>query len=111
MSMTVHEMLDALLTQLDADDAAVADSAPGPAPLAAIYEGELEADLTEPVMRQIRFDQFVREVVSMGADIAVRMGSAAVEYTVGRDDDVTTPQADSDDNDANPIPEPPDSEE
>ena len=98
MSVPVHEMLDALLSQLDADDAAVADHTPGPAPLAAIYEGELDADLTEPVIRQIRFDQFVREVVSLGADIAVRMGSAAVEYSVGRDDPATASVETSDDN-------------
>ncbi|MDJ0960026.1 MAG: hypothetical protein QNJ88_05170 [Acidimicrobiia bacterium] len=97
MSMPVHEMLDALLSQLDADDAAVADHTPGPAPLALIYEGELEADLTEPVIRQIRFDQFVREVVSLGADIAVRMGSAAVEYSVGRDDPAASVDSPDDD--------------
>jgi len=110
MSMTVHEMLDALLSQLDADDAAVADHSPGPAPLAALYEGELDADLTEPVIRQVRFDQFVREVVSLGADIAVRMGSAAVQYSVGRDDEAPAAHHGSDD-DVNSTPQTPDSEE
>ena len=100
MSMPVHEMLDALLSQLDADDTAVADHTPGPAPLALIYEGELEADLTEPVIRQIRFDQFVREVVSLGADIAVRMGSAAVEYSVGRDDPAASVDSPDDNDDS-----------
>lgn len=87
MTLPVHEMLDALLAQLEADDAAVADGAPGPAPLAAIYQGELDRDLTDPVIRQIRFDQFLREVVRLGADIATRMGSAAIEYSVGGDAD------------------------
>lgn len=111
MSLTVHEMLDALLTQLDADDAAVADHTPGPAPLAVIYEGELEEDLSEPVIRQIRFDQFVREVVSLSADIAVRMGSAAVEYSVGRDDEAPTATDEPSDDDVNPTPDSPNSEE
>ncbi len=111
MSLTVHEMLDALLAQLDADDEAVADHAPGPAPLAAIYQGELEADLTEPVIRQVRFDQFVREVVSLGADIAVRMGSAAVAYSVGRDDERPASTDEPGSDDEYPIPDSPDSEE
>ena len=84
--MTIsREMLDALLAQLDATDEHVADTDPGPAPLAGLWSGDLDADLAEPVMRQIRFDQFVREVVSLGADIALRMGAAAVAYTVGTD--------------------------
>jgi hypothetical protein len=110
MSLTVHEMLDALLTQLDADDVTVADNSPGPAPLAAIYEGELDTDLAEPVIRQVRFDQFVREVVSLGADIAVRMGTAAVEYSVGKDDEDPGAGHEFDDDVAS-TPHAPDSEE
>jgi hypothetical protein len=101
--MTIsREMLDALLAQLDATEAHVVDTDPGPAPLAGLWSGDLDADLAEPVIRQIRFDQFVREVVSLGADIALRMGAAAAAYTLGgdasgepiatRDDDLRTNQ-------------------
>ena len=85
MTSSAREMLDAILAQLDAVDEAVSDTAPGPANLAGLWEGELVMDLAEPVIRQIRFDQFIREVMSMGADIAMRMGSAAMEYSVGGD--------------------------
>lgn len=107
MTLTPREMLDRLLAQLDATEEHVPDTEPGSAPLAELWEGELEADLTEPVIRQIRFDQFVREVVSMGADIAMRMGSAAMEYTVGHDEPLLgqTDRADEDDNDADQSPE------
>jgi len=89
MNRSPREMLDHLLAQLDATEEHTSDTDPGPAPLAGLWEGGLDTDLTEPVIRQIRFDQFVREVVSLGADIAVRMGAAALEYTVGREE--TTP--------------------
>ncbi len=100
MTMSPHEMLDSLLAQLDASDESVADTAPGPAPLAVIYEGQLENDLADPVIRQIRFDQFVRAVVSMGVDIAARMGSAALEYSVGSDETADAGDGDPGDGDA-----------
>ena len=86
MTQSPREMLDALLAHLDVVQEDESDTDPGPAGFAGLWEGELETDLTEPVSRQIRFDQFVREVVSLGADIALRMGAAALEYSVGHDE-------------------------
>jgi hypothetical protein len=85
MTQSRRNLLDAVLAQLAVTDDSVADTDPGPAHLAELWEGELQADLAEPVIRQIRFDEFLREVVSMGTDIALRMGSAAAQYSIGGD--------------------------
>ena len=53
--------------------------------LAEIWIGELQTDLREPVLRQIRFDEFLREVGSLTADVAGAMGRALVEYGPGAD--------------------------
>jgi len=96
MTLSAREMLDALLAQLDASDEGTSDTEPGRAHLAEFWGGELDTDLAEPVIRQIRFDQFVREVVSMGTGIAIRMGTAALEYSVGSDDEATIDEPSND---------------
>ncbi len=53
--------------------------------LAELWIGELQTDLTTPVLRQIRFDEFVREVGSLAADVLGAMGKALVEYGPGAD--------------------------
>jgi hypothetical protein len=53
--------------------------------LAEVWEGELGHDLREPVMRRIRFDQFLSEMVGLGVNIVSAMGRATAEYTFGTD--------------------------
>jgi len=55
--------------------------------LAEVWEGELSHDLREPVIRQIRFDQFLSEIVGFGVNIVSAMGRATAEYTFGVDGD------------------------
>ncbi len=70
--------------------------------LAEVWEGELGHDLREPVIRRIRFDQFLSEMIGLGVNIVSAMGRAAAEYTFGADgnhrDDRrdTAPEADAD---------------
>jgi hypothetical protein len=51
--------------------------------LAELWTGELETDLSEPVMRTIRFDEFLSTIARLGLDIAAAMGRALVEYGPG----------------------------
>ena len=51
--------------------------------LAELWAGELRRDLSDPVLRQIRFEQFMADVAKLGLGIAARMGKAAVTYAVG----------------------------
>jgi hypothetical protein len=53
--------------------------------LAEVWEGELSHDLREPVIRRIRFDQFLSEMVGLGVNIVAAMGRATAEYTFGAD--------------------------
>ena len=53
--------------------------------LAEVWEGELSHDLLEPVIRRIRFDQFLSEIVGFGVNIVSAMGRATAEYTFGVD--------------------------
>ena len=48
--------------------------------LAELWIGELQTDLAEPVLKQIRFDEFLREVGQLAMDIAGAMGRAVAEY-------------------------------
>lgn len=65
--------------------------------LAELWIGELQTDLTTPVLRQIRFDEFLREVGQLTIDVAGAMGRAFLEYGPGTDrslagsDDPTDP--------------------
>lgn len=51
--------------------------------LAELWTGELHRDLREPVMRAIRFDEFLVSVTRLGVDIAAAMGRAAMVYGPG----------------------------
>ena len=53
--------------------------------LAELWIGELPVDLTTPVLKQIRFDEFVRAVGQLTADVVGAMGKALVEYGPGAD--------------------------
>jgi len=63
--------------------------------LAEVWEGELSHDLREPVIRRIRFDQFLSEMVGLGVNIVSAMGRATAEYTFGADVRDDGPDADS----------------
>lgn len=51
--------------------------------LAELWIGELRTDLTAPVLKQIRFDEFLREIGQLTMDVAGAMGRAALEYGPG----------------------------
>lgn len=53
--------------------------------LAELWVGELKTDLTVPVLRQIRFDEFLREVGRLAMDVIGAMGKAMVAYGPGAD--------------------------
>lgn len=54
--------------------------------LAELWIGELKADLRIPVLRQIRFDEFLREVGQLTADVIGAMGRAFMTYGPGTDE-------------------------
>lgn len=51
--------------------------------LAELWVGELQTDLSDSVLRQIRFDEFLRELGQLTLDVAGAMGRALVEYGPG----------------------------
>lgn len=53
--------------------------------LAELWIGELDHDLSDPVIRQIRLEKFVADVARLGLDIVSGMAEGAVEYTIGKD--------------------------
>ena len=55
--------------------------------LAELWIGELRMDLATPVLRQIRFDEFLREVGQLTGDVIGAMGRALAEYGPGSDSD------------------------
>lgn len=54
--------------------------------LAELWVGELQTDLSDSVLRQIRFDEFLRQVGKLTLDVAGAMGRALVEFGPGRED-------------------------
>ncbi len=58
--------------------------------LAELWIGELKTDLRAPVLRQIRFDEFLREVGQLTIDIIGAMGRAILAYGPGADSDEAT---------------------
>lgn len=54
--------------------------------LAELWIGELKTDLATPVLKQIRFDEFLREVGQLAIDVAGALGRAAIRYGPGSDD-------------------------
>lgn len=53
--------------------------------LAELWIGELHADLTQPVLKQIRFDEFLSEIGQLTLDVAGAMGRAIIEFGPGTD--------------------------
>lgn len=51
--------------------------------LAELWIGELPTDLAAPVLKQIRFDEFLREIGRLTMDVAGAMGRAVLEYGPG----------------------------
>ena len=69
--------------------------------LAELWQGELQADLTEPVMERIRLAEFVANAARFGADVAAAMGRAIVAYGPGAEfTSAELRAADSDDPDS-----------
>ena len=56
--------------------------------LAELWIGELPTDLSQPVLRQIRFDEFLRELGQLTLDVASAFGRAVVTYGPGADEEV-----------------------
>lgn len=54
--------------------------------LAELWIGELATDLSQPVLRQIRFDEFLQELGQLTMDVATTMGRAFVAYGPGADE-------------------------
>lgn len=55
--------------------------------LAELWEGDLQTDLTEPVMKAIGLEELVIEIVRLGGDILARYGRAAKTYGTGIESD------------------------
>ncbi len=53
--------------------------------LAELWIGELQTDLATPVLKQIRFDEFLREIGQLAMEVAGAMGKAAIAYGPGSD--------------------------
>ncbi|MDJ0924743.1 MAG: hypothetical protein QNJ77_09280 [Acidimicrobiia bacterium] len=54
--------------------------------LAELWVGELSTDLSAPVLRQIRFDEFLRELGQLTVDVATAMARAFLAYGPAADD-------------------------
>ena len=54
--------------------------------LAELWIGELPMDLSQPVLRQIRFDEVLSELGQLTMDIATAMGRAFMAYGPGIDE-------------------------
>ena len=59
--------------------------------LAELWIGESPTDLSRPVLRQIRFDEFLSELGQLTIDIATAMGRAFIAYGPGGDDSLDVP--------------------
>lgn len=59
--------------------------------LAELWIGELTTDLSQPVLRQIRFDEFLRELGQLTVDVATALGRAIVAYGPAADEDASRP--------------------
>ena len=55
--------------------------------LAELWIGELQTDLSDPVLRRIRFDEFLRELGQLTLDVAGSMVKAIVLYGPGFDEE------------------------
>jgi len=53
--------------------------------LAELWEGQLQTDLTEPVMRVVGLEEFVIAVIKEGGGILARIGEALRVYGLGEE--------------------------
>ena len=53
--------------------------------LAELWEGQLETDLSEPVMRVVGLEEFVIAVIKEGGGILARIGEALRVYGMGEE--------------------------
>ena len=53
--------------------------------LAELWDGQLENDLTEPVMRVVGLEEFVIAVIKEGGGILARIGEALRVYGMGEE--------------------------
>ena len=67
-------------------DAHVANCDECQAFLAEVWDGELETDLVEPVMRVVELERFLIDLVRLGSGIVARFIEAAKRYGLGVDD-------------------------
>lgn len=95
---TTDERLFGFVDGIEDLDSHVASCDECQAFLAELWEGELSRDLRPPVIRRIRFDQFLSEIVGLGVNIVGAMGRATAEYTFGADD-LPPPETGDDDED------------
>ena len=65
--------------------------------LAELWIGELTTDLSQPVLRQIRFDEFLREIGQLTMDVAGALGRALLAYGPGADHDERLANLEADD--------------
>ena len=79
--------------------------------LAELWIGELTSDLAQPVLRQIRFDEFVRELGQLTMDVAAAFGRAVAAYGPGADDEAGADGAGDVDDRATNLPATQDDEE
>lgn len=56
--------------------------------LAELWIGELQTDLSDSVLRRIRFDEFLRELGQLTIDVAGAMARAVVAYGPGLEESV-----------------------
>jgi hypothetical protein len=90
---TPDERLFAFVDGLDTDlDAHVAECDHCQEFLAELWVGELRTDLSDSVLRRIRFDLFLRQLGHLTADVAAAMGRALVEYGPGYDESAVGPE-------------------
>jgi hypothetical protein len=54
--------------------------------LAELWIGEAPRDLAEPVLRQIRFDEFLIAAARLGMDVVAAFGKAIIELGPGSDE-------------------------
>jgi len=71
----------------NAIDAHVADCDECQAFLAEVWDGELETDLVEPVLRIVELERFLLDVAKLGSGILSELIEAAKRYGLGVKDD------------------------
>ena len=66
--------------------------------LAELWIGELQHDLTEPVLRRIRFEQFLIDAAKFGFEVTARLAKGASHYLMEGDGPASNGETESDPN-------------